>query len=334
MSPNDAEGFVKDFLTALLADCSTRDALGHLGLSSNSFGSLRCLCQNYEVEIPKRTNQHSQMPLCSPVVAPKTRKHDMATPATRREIGVERAVVMGDFHVPFHDERAVSVALALVEDIQPEVIYLNGDVIDMYACSRFNKDPRRALELQDEIDQTFDILSRVRDAAPEARIVYIRGNHEARLTAFLQTQARELSGLRALDIRSLLSLDSLGIEWVEGKGKEAYSLYGVIKIGHFDRVSQNAGYTAKLLIDRHACSLVQGHTHRLAAVYRTYPDGTTVVGCEGGTLALTDPEYVSGPDWAAGLVVITKEREGSRFHVQPVAITGYRALYNDVLYEA
>lgn len=325
---------MKDYLTALLADNSTRDALELLGYSSNSFGSLRCLCQNYDVEIPPRTNQHSTMPLGSHQMPVEARKRHMPTPATRREIGVERAVVMGDFHVPFHDEKAVSVALALVEDIEPEVIYLNGDVMDFYAVSRFDKNPRRALELQDEIDQTFDILSRVRAAAPQARIVYIRGNHEARLTTYLNAHAPELSGLRALDIRSLLSLDALNIEWVEGKGKEAFAYYGVIKVGHFDRVSQNAGYTAKLLIDRHACSLVQGHTHRLAAVYRTYPDGTTVVGCEGGTLALTDPEYVSGPDWCAGLVVITKERDGNRFHVQPVAITDYRALYNDCLYEA
>lgn len=323
---------MRDFLTALVTDCSTRDALEHLGYSSTSFGSLRALCSAYGVEIPKRTNQH---PARQPVAPPKTRKSvGLGRPAARRQIGVERAVVMGDFHVPFHDPRAVQVALALVEDIQPEVIFLNGDVLDCYAVSRFDKNPRRALELQDEIDQTFDILSRVREAAPTARIVYIRGNHEARLNTYLNSRAPELSGLRALDIRALLSLDALGIEWVEGKGKEAYSEYGAVKVGHFDRVNQHAGYTAKLLLDKHSTSLVQAHTHRLADVYRRYPGGRSVVGTESGCLCELDPEYVSDPDWMHGLVVVTKECDGNRFHVQPVAITDYRALYNDVLYSA
>lgn len=324
---------MRDFLTALLADNSTRDAMSVLGYSANSYSSLRALCQLYEVAIPPRTNQHARITLEQPVAASKTRKHDMATPATRRHIGVERAVVVGDIHVPFHDARAVGVALALIEDIAPEHIFLNGDIMDCYAISRFGKDPRRALELQDEIDQTFDILSKVRAAAPDAAITYIRGNHEARLNAYLSTRAPELSGLRALDIRSLLSLDSLGIEWVEGKGKEAYATWGAVKVGHFDRVSQHAGYTAKLLVDKHNCSLVQGHTHRLASVYRTYPDGRAVVGVESGCLCDLDPEYVSGPDWAHGLTVLTKEDGGTRFHVQPVAITDYRVLFNDALYE-
>lgn len=63
---------MQEFLTALLEQHSTRDALELLGLSSNSFGSLRCLCQVYGVEIPQRTNQHSTIGLEGSVVPPKT----------------------------------------------------------------------------------------------------------------------------------------------------------------------------------------------------------------------------------------------------------------------
>ena len=90
---------MRQYLTALLADNSTRDALNHLGYSSNSFGSLRSLCHEYGVEIPQRTNQHARIASEVPVVAPKPRKAQKAyTAASAKKSPVELIVLLPDIH--------------------------------------------------------------------------------------------------------------------------------------------------------------------------------------------------------------------------------------------
>ena len=323
-----------DYLTALLADNSTRDALEHLGYSSASFGSLRVLCSNYDVEIPARTNQHSTMPPASHQMPQEARKRYMATPATRREIGVERAVILGDLHVPYQDDRAVELALAIVTDLQPEVVIFNGDVWDAFQVSRFSKSPERVPQMQADLDEASAILGRFRAAVPAADMRLVRGNHEARLERYLCDEAPALHGLRDLDVAHLLNLAELNIEYVRGRGKEAYTQYGSILVGHFDKVHQKAGYTATSLLEKHAQSLVQGHTHRGAVVYRSYPDGREVCGVEGFCLCDRNPEYVSDPDWMNGLVVITKRVDTDRFHITPVPFVDNEALFSNTLYSA
>ena len=78
--------------------------------------------------------------------------------ATKSKVDCEKCLVIGDIHAPFHDEKAVGVALALSKHIKPDVIVLNGDIADFYACSRFSKQPTRALQLQDELDSVREIL--------------------------------------------------------------------------------------------------------------------------------------------------------------------------------
>ena len=311
-----------------------RDAAEAIGYSRNSMASLTKLCRDYGVTVPPRTNQHSHPSDTVPAVseAYTAPQRHIILPANRKMVGVERCIVLGDIHAPFHDPRALALALAIVEDVQPETIVLNGDIIDLYAVSRFNKDPSRALMLQDEIDQTREILQLIRDAAPSAHIVYVEGNHEARMRAYLISQAQSLSGLRSLTLESQLGLDELGIEYVPSRGRSAYWRYGAVTIGHFDKCSKHSAYTEKALVDDRRESIVQGHTHRGGTYYKTLPSGEILSGVGSFCLCDTNPEYVTDPDWAQGLVVLTKRTESNRFHTEAVPFIDHEALWNDTLY--
>lgn len=254
--------------------------------------------------------------------------------AVRAAVGIERAIVLGDLHIPFHDERAVALSLAIVREMKPEHLFFNGDIIDMYAISRFSKDPARALMLQQDLDQTVEVLHEYKKASPLSELVFIRGNHEARLQTYLHDRAPELSGLRGLSLPSLLSLDKLGITYVAGRGKSACTHYGSVAVGHFDRCSVHSAFTAKALVDARGESLVQGHIHRLGIHYKTLPGGRMLGGFEGGCLCDMNPEYVTDPNWQQGLVVITKRTDTDRFHVTQIPFIDWEALVNDVLYSA
>lgn len=311
-----------------------RDAAEAIGYSRNSMASLTNLCRDYGVTVPPRTNQHYSPLDTVPAVsgAYTAPQRHLITPAHRERVGIERAVILGDIHAPFHDPRAISIALAIVEDIQPEVIILNGDIIDLYAVSRFNKDPHRALMLQDELDETREVLSMIRNAAPSAQIVYVEGNHEARMRAYLISRASELAGLSALNLTSLLGLDALGIEYVPSRGRSAYWRYGAVTVGHFDKCSKHSAYTEKQIVDDRRESIVQNHTHRGGTYYVTLPSGEILSGVGGFCLCDTNPEYCTDPNWQSGLVVVTKRTESNRFHTEAVPFIDHEALWNDTLY--
>jgi len=122
-------------------------------------------------------------------------------------------VCLGDIHLPFFDPTAVKMALKFIQQEQPGCVHLLGDLCDMHSLSRYDKDPNRRLNLQEELDIVRDWLTELRDAAPRAKIIYSEGNHEFRLKKYLRSEAKALAGLRALSLDKLLDFDKLHILW-------------------------------------------------------------------------------------------------------------------------
>ena len=237
----------------------------------------------------------------------------------------ERHAFISDPHAPFQDEAACAVTMAFLRVFRPHHLWFLGDTIDFYALSRFDRDPTRALQLQVEIDEAHALLRRFRQAAPEARATLLRGNHEDRLRRYLWTKAAELSGLRGLDVPSLLGLKTLGIDYVESGQVRAADL--VIKHGNL--VRSRSGYTATGELDKAGLSGVSGHTHRLAQVYRRNEAGT-YTWVEAGCLCDLQPQYLEGAvaDWTHGIAYGHLERAGNRFIIHTLPIVNGRVIYD------
>ena len=238
----------------------------------------------------------------------------------------ERHVFVPDPHPPFHSEEACAVAVAFIREYRPDRVWFLGDILDFYQLSHFEQDPRRALDLQDDIDCARSLLARFREAAPDARAVLIRGNHEDRLRRFLWTAKNPaLSSLRGLDVPALLGLDKLGIEYAE-RGRVRIADF-VIK--HGDIVRPKAGYTAHGELEREGLSGVSGHTHRLGQVCLTTTRGPTGW-AEAGCLCDLDPPYLRGAtaNWQHGLAYAYMERNGNRFVNHTLPIVNGRCIFN------
>ena len=151
-------------------------------------------------------------------------------------------VVLSDQHIPYQDRVVEDLSIAFLKEHQPSVVHLLGDVVDFYQLSSFNKDPIRALELQGDLDGTELYLQRVRDAVPNARIIYSEGNHEFRLRRYLWSEAKELAALRSLRIEELLHLDRYKVEWVDQMSP--YKIGKLLYI-HGVKVSKWSAYTAR-----------------------------------------------------------------------------------------
>ena len=223
----------------------------------------------------------------------------------------DRFVVISDLHFPYEDKKAIKAMLEFIKLHKVQTVLLNGDILDMYDVSRFDKSPDRINSLQSELNKAKALFKELRKILPEARIVFIKGNHEERVERYLKKHP-ELFSLDCLKLPKLLELDTFGIEY-----QDKHFKLGPLKITHGSVVRKFSAYTAHAEMDKHDCSGISGHTHRLGVFYKKTPS-RYMAWYEGGCLCDTDPEYVTSPDWQQGFIYGYIEKDS--FSVTPIPI--------------
>ncbi len=185
------------------------------------------------------------------------------------------------------------------------------------------------MTLKQEFDFGNAILKEWRRILPEARIVYIVGNHDFRLRKYLIDFAKEIYDF--IDFPVLLGLPELNIEFVDlpknfGRFTDNFIEFNGILIGHFDRASKHSAYTAKSIIDDRGISVVQGHIHRLALYHKT-TIRETLTGVENGCLCKREAEYIISPNWQQGFTMIYSIGEKNYFY--PIKIDNGAAIWKE-----
>lgn len=239
----------------------------------------------------------------------------MVTRITER-LRPTRIVIGSDFHVPFHNKPLLANWLRFVSDVQPDVVVVNGDLLDCISISRFPKPPGSP-SLQKEIDAGQEVLSAIADAAPKAERHLIEGNHEERLQRFLLDNPG-MYDLRCLSMPTLLDCEGYGFQWTDyGDSID----YGRLSITHGHKVSKHSAYSAKRhLFDDGYDNVVHGHTHRLGSYYITGAKRTRRGFECGGLFDRSQADYVRGPEnWQNGFAVA--EVFGNHVHVELIEAT-------------
>jgi predicted phosphodiesterase len=240
----------------------------------------------------------------------------LTTEYTARQPHAIRIAFPTDQHYPYQDDYARSVALQIVRDFNPHLFISGSDGIDFYAVSSFDKSPERVKQggLQREIDAWIAGEREWMDATPNAKRVFIEGNHEDRLRRYLW-QHHEIADLRAMQLSHLLEFDKLKL--IHMRSNEI--IVGRLLIRHGSKVSANSAYTAKgeLESERYDFNLLTGHTHRMGAYYVKKRD-EIVQAHECGCLCRLDTEYVARPNWQNGFMLATVFHDTVSF--EPVVI--------------
>ena len=236
----------------------------------------------------------------------------------------EKVLFVSDIHAPFQDNRAIRAIISFGKWLKPDKVIFIGDVIDFYAVSKFNKDPVRAMRLQNEIDEAHSILKIFRWEFPNVGMIYLEGNHEARLKKYLWSKASELSGLRNMRLESLMGLDGLNIKYVSN-GRMKYRNF-IIK--HGDIVRKHSAYTARGELESTGISGLSGHTHRLSAHYLSN-EGGNYVWYEIGCLCKKNQEYMQGksPNWQQGFAFGCFKKGSAKYNIHLVNIVNGKALF-------
>jgi hypothetical protein len=145
--------------------------------------------------------------------------------------------------------------LEVGEFLQPHHLVVNGDLADFYSVSSHSKDPTRVQHLEDELDEVNAALDQL-DALGATNKLFVEGNHENRLTRYLQDNAPAL--FKSIQIPQLFKLKARG--WEHTAYKDDTQI-GKVTFTHDVGVSgRNATFKA---LDTYHHSVVTGHSHRL-----------------------------------------------------------------------
>lgn len=197
-----------------------------------------------------------------------------------------------DHHIPSMDRKLGRLSVQAVAQIAPSALVLGGDMMDMYRLSRFRQRADRFYSVQEEFDLCGQLIDAYHNASRRSAIHYTLGNHEDRVTKYVDSQAPALATLRSLKLSTLLSEQPLTM-YPYGEGPS----FGGILFTHGTTVRKWAGNSVREEIRNHGTSVCMGHVHRDATVTLTQ-GGRTLYGYETGCLQVNPPPYkYTSQDW-------------------------------------
>lgn len=215
---------------------------------------------------------------------------------------------------------------------QPDIVSFVGDVFDLAEFGRFNVDPR-GWDVVGRIKYVHEHIYRpIREAAPDAQIDHIEGNHEHRLLRHMMdaTPALQavLADLHGWSIRKLLGLDEFEINYVSkadlgarSKGDvknevgKNYKIYFDCLLAHHFPHAKNWGLAG--VNGHHHQHLVTNHFDPRLGPYEWHQLG-------GGHKRKAS--YCEGEKWSNGFVLAHVDTQNGRTVFEYVDIADHAVL--------
>lgn len=233
-------------------------------------------------------------------------------------IGAQKVGLLYDIHIPYHSLEALDIALKHMIERGVDTIILGGDVIDAYQLSRFEKDPRER-SFKYEIETARAFFKTLREQF-SGRIVYLEGNHCARVESYFRLKAPELLGIEALTLPALLHLRDYDIEFVGNKRVIRLGKLNVIH-GHEFGTSVIAPVNiARGFYMRAKRNVIGGHHHQTSSHTENDIEGNITGAWSVGCMSDLHPKYMPLNKWNHGFAEVDIEDEEGNFRVHNYTI--------------
>lgn len=253
---------------------------------------------------------------------------------------------------PFHDERALSIAMQVLEVERPDLTIWLGDVLDLASFGKYRQEAAFVLTVQPTLEVAHDYLARSVAYSGETR--FIEGNHDVRLQNTIIDNAKAAFGLKragappaewpVMSVPYLLNMDQLGVQYVGGYPSGATYINDNLAAIHGRKVGNDRRSAATMVVEDERVSVVFGHVHRIETTYRTRNTRgkpKISVAHTPGCLCRIDgavPSVKSGVDafgravtswenWQQGITVVRYQEDDGRFKLEPVEILEGHAIH-------
>ena len=229
-----------------------------------------------------------------------------------------RVLVLSDIHIPYHDVEALKLAIKYGQDNDANAVLLNGDIMDCYQISRWEKDPRKR-SFSGELEDTRQFLRWLKQEIPKAKIYFKLGNHEERYEKFLRIKAPELLDVSEFRLDVLLRFGELGIELIDEQ-RPIHLGKLIVMHGHefgrsvFSPVNPARGYYM-----RAKANVLAGHNHQSSHHMEKNLKGDVISAWSTGCLSELHPAYSRINKWNLGFAWVDVNKDGT-FEVNNMAI--------------
>ena len=224
--------------------------------------------------------------------------------------GNNRIAVLADIHFPYHDKGALDTCLNYLDYVQPNVIVLNGDIVDFYSVSRFSKVPDAPL-LKEEIEMLKMFLEHLRNRYKAADIVFKVGNHENRLYRYIADRAVGLFGLEELSLPNLFNLKEYNIDFVDDMDSIQAGNLTIFHGHEFNIPSNNTVTVSRSMLMRYLDNILFGHFHKSQEYMQTIGQKKNIQSVSVGCLCNLSPYYSPYNLWNHGFALIDLESNGT-----------------------
>jgi predicted phosphodiesterase len=231
-------------------------------------------------------------------------------------------LLISDIHAPYHDNEAIEAALNYGIEKNVNTILINGDLIDFYQLSRFERDPRKR-NAAFEIKAAKEILEYIRYKFPTQTIIYYMGNHDHRFTKYMIQKAPELLDIPEFDLYHILGLQKLNIiHLTNNRGMIA----GKLNIRHGHEFYGSGGvFPARSYYLKAKDNIICSHVHRTSEYSEPNIGKSIYGGWTVGCLSDLDPDYSPNNSYNMGFARIEVFNDGN-FRVENKRIIGGRVL--------
>lgn len=244
------------------------------------------------------------------------------------------SVLWPDSHISSHDRRAFKLVHRILRELKPDEICILGDFGDVFHLSSHGKEAAIQGYFLNEINEINAELDKFDLYYPNAKKVYICGNHEHRMERYINEKCPELFGVTQYD--HLIKIPSRkNWKFIPYGPNQAYKVLGSKLTARHEPLSSSAKATASKAL----CSLIYGHIHRIEESHIVGLDGTNHVCFSVGWLGNKSYDKVFGyvksqHQWQMGFGLVYVDPETKYFYHQKIHILeDYSCVVNGKLYQ-
>lgn len=236
--------------------------------------------------------------------------------------GYKKLLVIADIHSRFYDKKALYKAIDDGLKSGVNGVLINGDFMDFYQFSKFDKNPNIVADFDLEQEWGVDILSMLQSLFG---VVYLKqGNHDLRRELMIQRLSANMPELQGYtNYQDYLFYGGTNVQFIEDY---KHITFGKLNIIHGHEYPSGGIHIAYNRLNKAFDNVLSAHSHRGQSIIRQTINrevyGSWTIGC----LCNLSPRYAPKNDWVHGYAIIERDNEGM-FEVQNKIIRDEKIFY-------
>ena len=235
-----------------------------------------------------------------------------------------RVAIFADVHVPYHDRRAVEAAIhGAKKRGRIDVALLNGDFLDCYQLSRWEKDPRNR-RFVEELEAAAELLAYIRQQLKGCAILWKLGNHEERYWAYLTRRAPDLLDMPRFSPEEVFGLADKGAEIVGDRRVLQLGKLSIVHGHEYPAAVLSPVNAARGYFLRAKANVLGSHYHQKSEHFEPNLKDEEIAAWSTGCLCEEHPLYRPVNNWSKGFAMVEIDSDGA-FQVENKRIVNGRA---------